>query len=102
MTKKISVISLISVITFTALNFATSQFHNAYDDESRIGWPFIFFTADPEKQIDASRSFFFLNFLLDWLICILISVTLVYLFSSDKKVKNSHHRHHHGDEQLIS
>ncbi len=85
MIKKISAVSLIAVILFLSSNMTTTRLHNAYTDESKIGWPFVFFTAEPEKQIDAGRFFSSLYLGLDLLICIAASFVLFYLFPTGKK-----------------
>jgi|GEM_PF-1298087 hypothetical protein len=71
--KNVSLISLITVVLFTAITFSTSDVEANFSDTDIFGWPFAFFTAAPENLINAKDSFSIINLLADILFCIIIA-----------------------------
>ncbi len=87
MIKNASISSLVSVILFTATTFTVSKFQTSYLVGANFGWPFIFFTTEPDKKVMADKYFSFINLSIDFLICVLIGFLLVQLLSFGKREK---------------
>lgn len=87
MIKNASIVSLVSVLLFTATTFTVSKFQTSYLVGANFGWPLVFFSSDPDKQIMANKYFSFLNLSIDFLICVAISFLLVQIFSNNKRQK---------------
>lgn len=87
MIKNVSRSSFVSVILFTAYTFTVSKFQPSYLAGAKFGWPFVFFTTEPDKQIMAGRYFSFLNLSIDFAICFIFSFLLVQLLSFGKRDK---------------
>jgi len=87
MTKKLSFVSLIAVLLFIGTNFCFSNFESYYLQGARLGWPLLFFSAEPEKQLMATKYFSLINFTIDFLIFTSIAILLVLLKTAGKKNK---------------
>ena len=87
MIKNLSMASLVSVILFTASTFTVSKFQPSYLVGANFGWPLVFFTTDPDKEILADKYFSFANLSLDFLICAIISFLIVQFLSVGKREK---------------
>lgn len=86
--KKASVVTLVTSLLFTTITFTSTKFSSTFNDYSQFGWPAVFFSAEPEKQIDAQNSFSFSALMLDVFLCITASyflVSLIGLFSVKRK-----------------
>jgi hypothetical protein len=79
--KKTSVITLVSSLVFTAITFTSTKFASTFNDYSQFGWPFVFFSAEPEKQINSQNSFVLPALLIDVVLCVIISYLLVTVLS---------------------
>lgn len=88
MIKNASATSFVSVALFTALTYTSSKFLPSGLAGAKFGWPFVFFTTDPEKEIMAGKSFSLLNLSIDFMICLSIGFLLVQLLSVDKRRKS--------------
>ena len=89
MIKNTSIASLVSVSLFMLLTFNSSKFQSGYEDGAVFGWPFIFFSAGPEKEILAVKSFSLLNLTLDMFICISFGFILVRVLAMFKVERKS-------------
>lgn len=89
MIKQLSVTSFVSVVLFTAVNYTHSKFLTSYLIGANFGWPLVFFTSDPEKEIMAGKSFYLLNLSIDFLICLVIGFLLVQMLSIRKRRRNN-------------
>jgi len=87
MIKNLSLTSLVSVVFFTAYTFTVSKFQTSYLVGAKFGWPLVFFSTEPDKQIMADRYFSFVNLSIDFLICFVFSFLLVQLLSFGKRNK---------------
>jgi general stress protein CsbA len=89
MIKQLSATSFVSVVLFTAINYTHSKFLTSYLIGANFGWPFVFFTSDPEKEIMAGKSFSLINLSIDFFICLIIGFLLVQILSVRKRRKNN-------------
>lgn len=80
MIKYASVTSLLSTFLFIAVTFTASKFQS-FNQNIYFGYPFIFFTSDAEKIIDADKSFSAFNLCADILIFVMASMLVVKLLS---------------------
>jgi len=71
---------LLTTIVFIAINFSTSKFQS-FSRNIQFGFPFTFFTSEPEKLIGASNSFSALNLSLD-ILSVLICCGIIVKFLS--------------------
>ncbi len=70
MIKNASLSSLVSVILFTASTFTVSKFQTSYLVGAKFGWPLVFFSSEPDKEVMADKYFSFLNLSIDFFICV--------------------------------
>ncbi len=87
MIKHASATSFVSVILFTAFTYTYSKFVTTASDGAKFGWPLVFFSTDPEKEIMAGNSFSLFNLSVDLMICIAMGFLIVQLLSLDKRRK---------------
>jgi hypothetical protein len=71
--KTISLVSLITIILFTATTLFTSDIEDNFTDADIFGWPFKFFIAAPENLIGAKDTFYGFNFAGDVVLCLLVA-----------------------------
>jgi hypothetical protein len=86
MIKYASVTSLITTILFVALNFTTSKFQ-AFNNNIHFGYPFVFFTSEPEYLNGANKDFSLFNLGIDLICCLTVACLIVSLFTRMKQVK---------------
>ncbi|MBS1627655.1 MAG: hypothetical protein JSR09_04640 [Bacteroidetes bacterium] len=79
MIKYASITSLLSSFLFVATTFAASKFQSF--SQNIIGYPFIFFSAESDKIIDASKRFSGINLAADLAICVMLSMLIIKICS---------------------
>ena len=71
--KKVSFISLLTVILFTAITFSKTDVEENFSNYNKFGWPRTFFVAAPENLNNAKDAFSFLSLSIDILFCVAIA-----------------------------
>ncbi|MDE3234599.1 MAG: hypothetical protein KGO81_01500 [Bacteroidota bacterium] len=84
MIKYASIASLVTVITFVSVTFTAGKFQT-FSNNIRFGWPFNFFTSEPEYIIGAEKQFSLLGLTADLVICFIFSLLVVQIIAIGKK-----------------
>ena len=88
--KKISLLTLLSVVLFLVLIITTSKFQTSYHEGDKFGWPFVFFSAYNNHEFVTDQSFSFTGLLLDLALCFGLGFGVSTLMSKLKHTKHAH------------